>query len=270
VNWFQQWDNNAALDVGSLNYVRSHGSIPLVTWEPWVPNGQTTQPSYTLSSIINGNHDSYITSWAVAARNWGHPFFLRFAHEMNGNWYPWSERVNGNQPGQYKQAWQHVYDIFQRNQATQVTFVFCPNVVDPTTTSIASLYPGDAYVHWLGVDGYNWGTSQSWSSWTSFTNIFAPTYKELLAVSTKPILLAETASTESGGNKAAWITDALSQLPKTFPQIKAFVWFNIQKETDWLIESSSAATQAFASGINTNYFHNNTFGNISGLINPPA
>jgi len=102
-------------------------------------------------------------------------------------------------------------------------------------------------------------------------NIFSPTYQNLVAVSAnKPILLAETASTESGGNKAAWITDAFAVLPTTFPQIKAFVWFNIKKETDWLIESSTAATQAFAQGINTNYFHNNTFGNIQGLISPPA
>ncbi len=33
------------------------------------------------------------------------------------------------------------------------------------------------------------------------------------------------------------------------PDIRAFVWFNFNKETDWRIESSSAARTAFAAGV---------------------
>ena len=34
------------------------------------------------------------------------------------------------------------------------------------------------------------------------------------------------------------------------PYIRALVWFNLRKETDWRIESSPSARRAFADGIN--------------------
>ena len=80
--------------------------------------------------MIAGTHDAYIREFAEDARDWGHPFFLRFNWEMNGNWFPWSEGVNGNQPGEYVAAWRHVHDIFTEVGATNATWVWCPNV-DP-------------------------------------------------------------------------------------------------------------------------------------------
>ena len=63
--------------------------------------------------MISGKYDSYIPqNVAEDARDWGHPFFLRFDWEMNGNWFPWSEGVNGNQSGEFVAAWRHVHDIF--------------------------------------------------------------------------------------------------------------------------------------------------------------
>ena len=65
------------------------------------------------------NANPYIGAWtktftkfATDAKTWGHPFFMRMDHEMNGKWYPWSEQVNGNQPGGYVRMWRHVHDIF--------------------------------------------------------------------------------------------------------------------------------------------------------------
>ena len=56
----------------------------------------------------------YITRFATAIRDQSWPVAIRFAHEMNGNWYPWSESRSGNRPGDYVQAWRHVHDIFTR------------------------------------------------------------------------------------------------------------------------------------------------------------
>ena len=85
--------------------------------------------------------------WATAAKAWGHPFFLRFDHEMNGNWqFPWAELLNGNKPGDYVKAWRHVHDMFTSLGATNVSWVWCPNVSGGSTRPMAQLYPGDAYV----------------------------------------------------------------------------------------------------------------------------
>jgi len=40
VMWYQQWgmtDGSQYLQSDWMNEVRAHGSIPLVTWEPWDP-----------------------------------------------------------------------------------------------------------------------------------------------------------------------------------------------------------------------------------------
>jgi hypothetical protein len=72
---------------------------------------------------------------------------------------------------------------------------------------------------------------------------------------TKPFMIGEFASSEVGGNKAAWITDAASRMQAAYPQLRAFVWFNYNKETDWRVESSTASLTAFKSSfVNDAYF----------------
>ena len=61
------------------------------------------------------------------------------------------------------QAWKHIVDIFRSVGANNVSYVWCPNFIYPSTTTwptYASLYPGDSYVDWTCLDGYNWGTNK--------------------------------------------------------------------------------------------------------------
>ena len=272
VMWYQGWgltDGSQNFEPGWMETIRNHGSIPLVTWEPWLYTLGVNQPIHSLQNIINGMHDAYITQWAQDSQAWGHPYFLRFAHEMNGNWYPWSERVNGNKPGQYVLAWQHMHDLFAAQGVTNVSWVWAPNVAYSGSAPLRALYPGDAYVDWVGMDGYNWG-SVSNHRWQTFAKVFQQTYTDLLAITSKPLMVAETASAEQAGNKASWITDAFShQIPRAFPRIKAVVWFNENKETDWRIESSPAAQAAFAKAVSSNVYASNQYATLSTSPIPP-
>ena len=232
-----------------LDAIATRGSMPIVTWEPWdYRNGTTNQPSYRLSAITGGAWDAYITRWAQAARDWGKSMQLRFAHEMNGNWYPWAEGVNGNVAGDYVNAWRHVRAIFRTVGANNVSWIWSPNVEYFGSTPLNGLYPGDTDVDYVGIDGYNWGTAVSGGAWLSFNQIFGPTLSKVRSITSKWIMLSEVASSELGGNKASWITDFFNVLDVN-PDIFAFVWFNWNKETDWRIESSRAATKAFANGV---------------------
>jgi len=269
---YQGWgvtDGSQNFTPSWMNQVHAHGSIPLVTWEPWLYSAGINQPAYQLQRIYNGTFDAYITKWAQDAKAWGYPFFLRFAHEMNGNWYPWSEQVNGNQPGDYVMAWRHIHDIFTANGATNVSWVWSPNIEYSYTTPLVEEYPGDSYVDWIGMDGYNWGTSQPNHSWQTFSQVFSQTYTDLQQLApTKPLMIAETSSAEQGGSKANWITDALTtQLPNNFPNIKAILWFNADFTTsgqaDWRIESSSTAQQGFAQAMASSYYASNQFSNLT-------
>src|SRR5215469_6663982 len=268
VMWYQQWgltNGYQYFQPSWMDAVRTHGSIPLVTWDPWDPTqSPTNQPAYTLQDIINGNFDAYIIKWAQASKAWGHPYFLRFAHEMNGNWNPWSEQVNGNQPGQFVLAWRHVHALFTAQGVTNVTWVWSPNIAYSTSTPLSELYPGDAYVDWVAMDGYNWGNVGAWHTWESFTALFLQTYNELLAMTAKPMMIAEMASTEQDGNKASWISDAFTtQIPQYFPHVKAMIWFNVDKETDWRIESSPAAQSAFAAAIQSGRYASNQYASLN-------
>jgi hypothetical protein len=242
------WDTH--FPTSDANAVYAHGgATPLITWEPWNPSNGVNQSAYKLSNIAAGNFDAMLNTWANEIKAYGHPVWLRFAHEMNGNWYPWAVGVNGNTAADYVNAWRHVHDVFVNAGVTNVTWVWNVNTDAGTGVTPASVYPGGAYVDWMGVDGYNWGTTQSWgSTWQSPGQVFNATLSALRAISTKPVMIGETASAETGGNKAQWISDFFTWM-KGYGYLKAFVWFDINKEVDWRIESSSSAQAAFASGV---------------------
>lgn len=267
VMWYQHWgetDGYQYFQPAWMNAVRAHGSIPLVTWDPWDPTLGANQPTYALQNIINGNFDTYIVKWAQASKAWGHPYFLRFAHEMNGNWNPWSEQVNGNKSGQFVLAWRHVHDIFTAQGVTNVTWVWSPNIDFSNSVPLRELYPGDSYVDWIAMDGYNWGNIGAWHTWDSFSTLFQQTYNEMLAITSKPMMIGEMASTEQDGNKAAWITDAYtSQIPHNFSRIRAVIWFDQDKETDWRIESSFTAQNAFATAIQSGMYTSNWYASLN-------
>ncbi|MCO4253752.1 glycosyl hydrolase [Pseudarthrobacter cellobiosi] len=235
--------------IAEMNSVRARGAVPLITWEPWAWGGGMEQPAYSLDRIAAGDFDAHITQWGQALAAWGQPVQLRFAHEMNGNWYPWAEGVNGNQPGDYVEAWRHVHDIVAASGASNVSWVWSPNVPYYGSTDLAGLFPGAGYVDVVALDGYNWGTSASWSGWISPQDLFAPGIAQVRTLAPGvPILISETASSEAGGNKAAWNTELVSYLAAQ-PDVMGFVWFHLQKETDWRINSSASSASAFKSAL---------------------
>jgi beta-mannanase len=249
IMYFQGWPYDP-FRTDLANGVAARGAIPEITWEPWDYTLGLNQPDYSLARIIDGTHDPYITAFAQSAKDFGKTVFIRFAHEMNTNYYPWCEGVNGNYTaGQFVSAWQHVVGIFRSVGATNVKWVWSPNVSYSGTTPLAQLYPGDAWVDWVALDGYNGGTALPYGGWQSFEQVFGPSLAELATVTTsKPVMIGETASVEQGGSKPDWITAKFAQLA-IHPEIKAFVWFNQNKEADWRIESSDPSRQSFATGV---------------------
>ena len=85
-----------------LENIREHGSIPVLSWSSQSIPSSLNEPDFQLSDVIAGRYDAYIREFAARAKAWGHPFFLRFNWEMNGNWFPWSEGVNGNDAGRIR------------------------------------------------------------------------------------------------------------------------------------------------------------------------
>lgn len=253
---------------GSAEYNAKNGWITQVTWEYKASYGlDSPYVLRPLQSILDGNEDKYIQEFAREAAAFGKPVFLRWGHEMNGDWYAWSGSRNGGAvadqygdpqkadgPERFVDAYKHIYKIFEAENADNVLWVWCPNVamtgkLGEPWNAYPNYYPGDEYVDWLCVDGYNWGASQDWSKWQTFDEVYSDSYAQLQAINaSKPMMIGEFSSSEVGGDKAAWIKDTLQRIPAGYPQIRFIFWFHINKETDWRFDSSEASMQAFIDG----------------------
>jgi hypothetical protein len=239
-------------DPEPFNRLAARGALPVLSWEPWDDRQQGGkdarqngyQPEYRLSRITAGSFDDYIVSYARGVKALGYRVAIRFGHEMNGFWYPWCEQTNGNAPGDYVRAYQHVHNLFTALGTTNVIWVWSPNVSFVGGAPLAPLFPGDRYVDWLGLSGY-YGIVRP--EYVTFDSVFAATIDKLRALSHRPLVLTEIAATDAIGRKADWIADMFRSLPR-YPEIIGVMWFEFVKETDWRVVSSRGAVAAFASG----------------------
>jgi hypothetical protein len=270
--FFTGWPNNTVPDfpLAKCTQIDNNGAIPHITWMPQVPGSP-----FPLNSIINGSYDSYINGYAAQVKNWGKPLFIRLGHEFNGDWYTYGGANNGggtltgfgdptkaDGPERFIAAYQRVHDLFEAQSVDNVVWVWCPNNGSSPNEAWnvpEAYYPGDDYVDWIGFDGYNFGTTQPWSGWASFFNVFNSLYTKFKTYN-KPIMLGEFASVEQGGSKSQWITDGyLTWLKFGYPKIKAATWFHISKleggvSTDWRINSSASSLAAYQNAIADPYF----------------
>ncbi|MEZ5230558.1 MAG: glycosyl hydrolase [Acidimicrobiales bacterium] len=102
--------------------------------------------------MLDGDFDDYIDEWANSLAATDQPVLLRFAHEANGDWYPWSETRNDNSPGEYVAVWRYVHDRFEQAGADNVIWVWAPNV-SRSRAGRWPIYPGDDYVDLVGLVG---------------------------------------------------------------------------------------------------------------------
>lgn len=229
VSTFVAWDEPFP-NVGHVAD-RDAGRTPLIAWDAGV----------RLGAVPDGVHDDVIRRRAADSRAFAAPILLRWGAEFNGPW-----NASFGKQREFVAAWRHIVDLFRRAGATNVEWVWCPYAAidhGARPQAWAGYYPGDEYVDRVGMDGYNWGTSRSWSRWQAFGEIFTPLYTAY--AQRKPVMICETASAEAGGSKAAWIADMGRQLAGPLSRVDALVWFDADKETDWRVDSSPASLAAF-------------------------
>ncbi|MGN6421244.1 MAG: glycoside hydrolase family 26 protein [Pseudobacter sp.] len=259
VMMFNLWNETGSRDfpIAFCNNADAAGYLPYITLEPMMG----------LAELTSGKYDSDIEKYAQSIAAFGKPILLRFAHEFNGDWYPWSI-FNGTlvPSSTYVQAFRYVHDKMKAAGATNARWVWCPNNANGTNNpqTLDTYYPGDAYVDLIAMDGYNFGTSQSWSRWQSFSELFGNVYGWITSNHPdKPLFIGEMGSSSTGGDKAAWLNDMFYQLENNFTKVRFFVWFNINKETDWRFTDNTGNTDAFKAGLgNSRVLTDRTLGGI--------
>lgn len=204
------------------------GALGMIRWEPF---------DAKLKDIAAGKQDPYVTKFATAVRTLNLPIALTFAHEMNGNWYPWGH--SKNTPADFVAAWRHVHDVFAKVGATNVIWTWTANVINPVpSVKLRPLYPGDKYVDWLGMDGYFTHKGAH-----TYPTLFGPTMKAIRKFTKKPFLIVET-GTESGSNRSGWLRSLIRGVA-TDPNMVGFVYFDQNGSGNWRIDGDSSAVSAF-------------------------
>lgn len=280
-NFGQSWSN---LKTPASNIV-SRNAMPMITWMPSI----STRPKVNLLGEISGGlWDATIDEAINSLKAWQATYpadkrptvLIRFAHEFNGNWYAWS-----NTPTQYIAAWRYVHNRFDQAGVTGVEWVWCANNANVDSyNNIAAYYPGDDMVDWTALDGYNWGSNFSWSTWGSFSQRFSIPYTTLVTNwPSKPVMLAEVASAEpadlpnpsygqNGNNsdatqsKEVWVNDMYTQIMNNYPGIRAVVWFNTNKELSWALNYSNNTGLAAYNSVVANSYFSGTFTPLKPLI----
>jgi Glycosyl hydrolase family 26/Bacterial Ig domain/CARDB len=238
VMWCQSWDEPLFYS-SQVAGIAARGATPLITWSPG--------SNFAMPDLLAGNYDSYIVAQAKLARSWQQPLFVRLFHEMNGNWQSFGPGHTTS--AQFVQGWQRVVALFRAQGVTNVSWVWSPNLdgFGPSTVAFRPLYPGDSYVDWVGLDGYNFG-----NPWRDWSTLYRGSYDDITSLTAKPLMVAEWGSTEVGGDKAAWIADAFqTQIPVNMPRIRAVIAWNLVAESDFRVNSSPAALAAYRKVVNS-------------------
>ena len=232
------------------------GSVPMITWEPWLSDFDAEKflgipkveerDRKCMAAIAKGTYDSYLTQWATDAKEIGKPIYIRLGHEMNDPYrYPWGPQ--NNTPKEFVSAWRHIHDVFTKNGANNIIWVWSPH---PAYGYFNAFYPGKDYVDYVAVGILNYGTAATWSRWWTFDEMFGQHYASLDSFN-KPIMISEFGSLNAGGDRAKWFADALSQMPKKYPSIKSIVFFHYSsdktttdKAVNWYFKDDLSAREA--------------------------
>jgi hypothetical protein len=228
VEYYSGWVETFNTSFAQMVY--QHGMTPFVQIDP---------TDASIAEIANGTYDDYLTAYADSVRDFRHAVIIGFGHEMNAPWYTWGYRHVP--PATFVAAWQHIVTLFRNQGAENVTWLWTVQADRSGTGSIASWWPGAQYVTWVGIDGYYYHDSDTFSS------VFGKTIDQVRMFTSKPVLLSETAI---GAQADPFVN--IQNLFKGMLLYKTLglVWFDADQQTDpehqdWRIEGNFLAESEF-------------------------
>ena len=225
-SWYTTLGTN--FDAAAVATISGQGVLPLI---------EIDSDKTPVADIANGRWDAFLTAYARAVAAYHSPIAIDFDHEFNGEWSAWG--YPHTSAATFVAAWRRMVTIFRENGATNVIWVWNPNVVGSGTVSIRPWYPGDQYVTWVGLDGYFFDSSDT------FGRVFGDTLSQLNSFSHKNVLIVETGA-EPGTQRSAQINSLFAGLKAT-PQIIGFIWFDYDKRPghEWALQGDQTALATF-------------------------
>ena len=263
----------------ATHIIAAYGAVPLIFWSPWDrPYMENRGPDrFNVPSILAGQWDAYIDQWADGAKAHGKPLLVTWGLEANGSWFPWSGvfygggDIVGEEAGRplyagpelVKKANRYVIDRVRARGVDNILWGFHANnasLPKAPWNIMASYYPGDAYVDWLGLSAY--GKLNRFDGSPTFNDVVEDAYPVLHAINpAKPMILAEWGVGEfKPGEKAEFIRAAFPALKDLYPLFRAAVFWHERWETEegtyanLRVNSSPESLAAYREGVADPYW----------------
>ncbi len=200
------WMGGIEFPIDDITIIHNNGNVPfvrLMARSDFQEYGQ--DETYTMQRILNGNFDAELTEWFTKASQLSYPILAEFGTEVNGNWFPWNGQYSGagttdaygdanypDGPERFRDAYRHIIDIANANNATNITWFFhvdVHGVPEEIWNDISYYYPGDDYIDWLGFSAY--GPNNKQVDMEYFSDLIAQIYPKLTQLADKPIAVLE-------------------------------------------------------------------------------
>jgi mannan endo-1,4-beta-mannosidase len=218
---------NTPFDAAAARSAWSYGALYYLAWEPF---------STTLADIAAGRSNRYISQFARQVKAAGVPIAISFGHEMNGDWYPWGS--TDASPASFVAAWRLIHAIFAADGATDVVWIWNPNVISASDVPLRPYYPGNAYVTWVGLTGYF-----PMSGPVTFSQLFGSTIDEIRHFTRKPFIVVETA-VQTGPNDVTCTRNLVTGVLRRSDML-GLVWFEFDKGgVNWSLADRPAVRHA--------------------------
>ncbi|KAA8485294.1 cellulose synthase/poly-beta-1,6-N-acetylglucosamine synthase-like glycosyltransferase [Arcticibacter tournemirensis] len=237
ISWGDQ--KQSYLPEATIDSIYNNGSIPMITWEPWqtlfdhnAASHESDKENKVFSRILHGDYDQYIHKFSMQLKALNRPVYLRFAHEADNPFYPWSV-TGGNTASEFKDAWKYVHNYFSKNHIYNVIWVWNPW----KPGAVNAFFPGKQYVDWIGVTNLNYGKKAGGKGWFTMEDMYAQFHNSPVFRSGVPVMLAEMGSSRTADRQSEWFKKALNSIKAKFPEIRALVLFN--NKSDLNIPSGS-------------------------------
>lgn len=202
--------------------------------------------------IANGSQDTNIHRIANNIKAFGNKLFLTFHGEPEGSDGASCTGVTGTANGsgtlaQYVSAWRHVHNVFAADGVTNAVWV--QSMANPSATTAAAAYVGDAYLDWWGFDPYNWYNCGGHSDpWISLSNKMAGAYNWITTNHPGiPVMLGEYGSHQpstASPSKGDWFRAIPADVARDRPKAKAYIYFDRSGTNGncvWSVNSSADA-----------------------------
>jgi len=253
----KQWGREYYADL--IKTIDKEGAIPFLKATTKTYNN--AKLFFKVNDILAGKHDDHFIMLAKVCKEYGKPIFISWNHEMNGDWYSYSEPFAKKHPElksdwtaeKYKEFHRYVWKIFKEHGGDKVAFTFAACLVGrkygdwDERQSWKAYYPGDAYVDWLAPSYYN--------------EIDPATFDVLASETNKPIFPSEWGSTpvrykwyspKPYPGDRVWMSRTMNSWMHRYPNLKGSGYY--QWEHSYAIQRDPGQLEVYKKALNDPMF----------------